>query len=142
MYSFLLVPLICCPHQDQLTHNVRGPHDEQFYKILAGLEDEYEALQRLGYSGEGFFSKGHRLGANVSHDLPPHLARSKALEAAEKRRRVSNVLGSGGRLGGSGAGRKGMTPRQLAAEVRNITVLSILLILTGLNHTGGRTKSP
>ena len=120
---------------------MRGPHDEQFYKILAGLENEYEALQRSGYSGEGFFSKGHRVGANVSHDLPPHLSRGKALEAAEKRRRIGGMLGSGGKLGGSNAGRKG-TPRQLAAEVCNIIILPMVLILTELYHIGGRTESP
>lgn len=54
---------------------------------------------------------------DVSHDLPPHLARAKALEAAEKRRRVGGVLRGGGRLGGLGTARRGMTPRQLAAEV-------------------------
>ncbi|KIJ97888.1 hypothetical protein K443DRAFT_224902 [Laccaria amethystina LaAM-08-1] len=99
----------------ELTHNVHGPHDDKFYKFLSGLQDEYDALQRSGYAGEGFFSKGQRLGTNVSHDLPPHLARAKALEAAEKRQRTSRVLGSGGRLGGR-VDTKGKTPRELAAE--------------------------
>jgi len=105
-----------CPSTLQLTHNVHGPHDEKFYKFLTGLEDEYEALQRSGYAGEGFHSKGHRVGANVSHDLPPHLARAKALEAAEKRRRIGGMMTGGGRLGGRSAARTGMTPRELAAE--------------------------
>ncbi|GLB43495.1 putative WLM-domain-containing protein [Lyophyllum shimeji] len=99
----------------ELTHNVHGPHDEKFYKFLAGLQDEYDALQRSGYAGEGFFSKGHRVGVNVSHDLPPHLARLKAAEAAEKRRQTSRVLGSGGRLGG-GINAKGLSPRELAGQ--------------------------
>jgi DNA-dependent metalloprotease WSS1 len=81
------------------------------------LEEEYEALQRSGYAGEGFYSKGHRVGENISHDLPPHLAKAKALEAAEKRRKIGVMLGGGGRLGGRGAARRGMTPRELAAEV-------------------------
>jgi hypothetical protein len=100
----------------QLTHNVHGPHDEKFYKFLSGLQDEYDALQRSGYAGEGFFSEGHRVGADVPHDLPPHLARLKALEAAEKRRQTSRVLGSGGRLGGR-INTKGLSPRELAAQV-------------------------
>ncbi|KAG6854156.1 hypothetical protein C0991_010067 [Blastosporella zonata] len=99
----------------QLTHNVHGPHDDKFYKFLSGLQDEYDALQRSGYAGEGFFSKGQRVGANVSHDLPPHLARAKALEAAEKRRQTSRVLGSSGRLGGR-INTKGLSPRELAAQ--------------------------
>ena len=96
---------------------MHGRHDEKFYKYLSGLEKEYEALQRSGYAGEGFHSKGYRVGANVSHDLPPHLAKAKALEAAEKRRRVGGMLGGSGRLGGKGAAKRGMTPRELAAEV-------------------------
>ncbi|CAK5280398.1 unnamed protein product [Mycena citricolor] len=99
----------------ELTHNVHGPHDDKFYKFLSGLQDEYDALQRSGYAGEGFYSKGNRLGANVSHDLPPHLARTKALEAAEKRRKVTAVLGSGGRLGGGGSNSR-LSPREQAAR--------------------------
>ncbi|KAJ8702029.1 hypothetical protein PTI98_000778 [Pleurotus ostreatus] len=99
----------------ELTHNVHGPHDDKFYKFLSELEAEYEALKRSGYSGEGFFSKGHRVGTNVSHNLPPHQARAKALEAAEKRRKVSNLIGQGGRLGGV-ANVRNLTPRELAAQ--------------------------
>jgi len=73
-------------------------------------------LQRSGYAGEGFFSKGHRLGVNVSHDLPPHLARQKALEAAEKRRQTAQVLGTGGRLGGRATNNRGLSLRELAAQ--------------------------
>ncbi|KAF9055986.1 WLM domain-containing protein [Panaeolus papilionaceus] len=95
----------------ELTHNVHGPHDEKFYKYLEGLKDEYYDLQRAGYSGEGFFSEGRKLG--TSHNLPPHLARIKALEAAEKRRKSSQVQGSGGRLGGRNSN---LTPREMAAR--------------------------
>ncbi|KAL0951762.1 hypothetical protein HGRIS_008434 [Hohenbuehelia grisea] len=98
----------------ELTHNVHGPHDEKFYKYLSGLEEEYDALKRSGYAGEGFFSDGKRLGTNVSHNVPIHLARSKALDAAEKRRKVGQLMGSGGRLGGSTA--SGLSPRELAAR--------------------------
>ncbi|KAJ6520355.1 WLM domain-containing protein [Mycena sanguinolenta] len=96
----------------ELTHNVHGPHDEKFYKFLSGLQDEYDALQRSGYAGEGFFSKGQKLG--VSHNLPPHLARAKALEAAEKRRKAGLMMGNGGRLGGRIDA--SLTPRELAAR--------------------------
>lgn len=100
----------------ELTHNVHGPHDEQFYKLLAELEDEYDALQRSGYAGEGFFSPGHRLGAGVSHNLPPHLARAKAAEAAEKRRQLSAINKGGGRLGGRVSALNILSPRELAAR--------------------------
>ncbi|KAF9785709.1 WLM domain-containing protein [Thelephora terrestris] len=105
----------------ELTHNVHGPHDDSFYKYLAGLESEYEGLKRSGYSGEGFYSRGTRLGVGSSHNLPPHLARLKALEAAEKRRNRSS--GGGRRLGGGGTGKVGtfggrtqLTPRELALK--------------------------
>ncbi|THV06588.1 WLM-domain-containing protein [Dendrothele bispora CBS 962.96] len=102
----------------ELTHNVHGPHDDKFYKFLSGLQEEYDALQRSGYAGEGFFSKGQRLGQSVSHNLPPHLARTKALEAAEKRRKTSQTLGGDGRrLGGVAIGSsKPLSPRELAAR--------------------------
>ena len=106
----------------QLTHNVHGPHDDAFYKYLAGLESEYEDLRRSGYSGEGFHSRGTRLGVGTSHNLPPHLARLKALEAAEKRRARDSGggrrLGSanGGQIGILGGGRQ-LTPRELALRV-------------------------
>ncbi|KAI0673725.1 WLM domain-containing protein [Trametes maxima] len=97
----------------ELTHNVHGPHDDKFYKLLSELEEEYEALRRSGYSGEGFHSNGRRLGANVSHNLPPHIARQKAIDAAEKRRQIIVVLSGGGKLGGTVRSNK--SPRELAA---------------------------
>ncbi|CCM03643.1 uncharacterized protein FIBRA_05787 [Fibroporia radiculosa] len=101
----------------ELTHNVHGPHDDKFYKFLSGLEEEYDALKRSGYAGEGFFSTGHRLGTKVSHNLPPHLARQKALEAAEKRRQTNQLMSGGGRLGGLGSRtRNNKSPRELAAD--------------------------
>ena len=102
----------------QLTHNVHGPHDAAFYKFLSGLEDEYEALRCAGYAGEGFHAPGRRLGANVSHNLPLHIARAKAAEAAEKRRQVSVVMRGGVRLGGVPRRTTNKSPRELAAEVR------------------------
>ncbi|KAF5374890.1 hypothetical protein D9758_000541 [Tetrapyrgos nigripes] len=109
----------------ELTHNVHGPHDDKFYKFLSDLQEEYDALRRSGYAGEGFFSKGQRLGTNVSHNLPPHLARAKALEAAEKRRQISKTLGEGGRrLGGRlDTSGKALSPRELAARAAERRVL-------------------
>ncbi|KAH9949382.1 WLM domain-containing protein [Amylocystis lapponica] len=103
----------------ELTHNVHGPHDDKFYKFLEGLENEYDALRRSGYAGEGFYSEGHKLGPGVSHNVPPHIARQKALEAAEKRRCVNIVMSGGGRLGG-GRRRSDKSPRELAAEAAEI----------------------
>lgn len=115
--DLLLVSHYVLKDGQQLTHNVHGPHDDKFYRFLASLEDEYAALKRSGYAGEGFFSKGNRLGTNVSHNLPPYLARQKAIEAAETRRRINAVLGAGGRLGGARSNPTNKSPRELAAEV-------------------------
>ncbi|KZV93751.1 WLM-domain-containing protein [Exidia glandulosa HHB12029] len=102
----------------ELTHNIHGPHDEKFYKFLGELEDELDGLRRSGYAGEGFHSPGVRLGAGLSHDLPPHQARLKALEAAEKRRNIGGMSTVGGsRLGGgTRKDRSGKSLRELAAE--------------------------
>ncbi|KAG1815990.1 uncharacterized protein BJ212DRAFT_206703 [Suillus subaureus] len=83
----------------ELAHMPMALTTNFFYKFLAALEDEYDALVHSGYAGEGFPSPGHQLDAGVSHDLPPHLARLKALEVAEKRHRANGVLG-GSRLRG------------------------------------------
>jgi len=97
----------------ELTHNVHGPHNQDFYNFLSGLEKEWDELKRTGYSGEGFHSDGRRLGVGTSHNIPPHQARLKALEAAEKRKRLGEMMASGGRLGGR---RQNKTLRELAAE--------------------------
>ncbi|ORX91224.1 WLM-domain-containing protein, partial [Basidiobolus meristosporus CBS 931.73] len=86
----------------ELTHIVRGPHDQQFYKLLDELTTECETLMVQGFTGEGFYGAGHRVGQGVSHDLPPHIARVAALEAAEKRRQIGQIMGpaNGRKLGG------------------------------------------
>jgi hypothetical protein len=108
----------------QLTHNVHTPHDDSFYKYLAVLESEYEDLRRSGYAGEGFHSPGVRLGVGASHNLPHHLARLKALEAAEKRRRIGGS-GGGRRLGEGGilGGKTRLTPKELALRVSDVPSL-------------------
>lgn len=65
------------------------------------------------YAGDGFHSDGHRMG--VSHNLPPHLAKQKALAAAEERAKKARLMGPGGKLGGTKAMGKSM--RELAMEV-------------------------
>ncbi|KAK0208675.1 WLM domain-containing protein [Desarmillaria ectypa] len=115
--SFLNVEEVIQTMLHELTHNVHGSHDDKFYKFLSGLQDEYEQLVRTGYAGEGFFSKGYRLGGNASRSVPLHMSRAKALEAAEKRRRAAQVLGGGGRRVGTGSSgtRNGKSLRELAA---------------------------
>ncbi|KAI7894466.1 WLM domain-containing protein [Mucor mucedo] len=99
----------------EMAHIVRGPHDQQFYKVLEELKAETEILMASGYSGEGFYSNGHSLG---SRSVPKYLSKQAAATAAEKRLQTSRtMLPPGGiRLGGGSSLLKNMTPAQLAAN--------------------------
>ncbi|KAJ3041560.1 hypothetical protein HDV00_009036 [Rhizophlyctis rosea] len=104
----------------ELTHIVHGPHDAKFYKLLDELYSEYESNFAAGYKGEGFEGPGARVGQGVSHDLPPHLARQAAIDAAEKRRKRNDMMtpSGGRRLGGERDSKmleKVLGPGQLAA---------------------------
>lgn len=105
----------------ELCHIVRGPHDAQFYKLLDELNKEMDELIAKGFRGDGFEAPGRRVGEGVSHDVPPHVARQKALEAAQKRMRFNGWIGteqSGQKLGGSGdlkSLERVLNPGQLAA---------------------------
>ncbi|KAI8091870.1 WLM domain-containing protein, partial [Thamnidium elegans] len=99
----------------EMVHIVRGPHDEQFYRILQELKTETELLMASGYTGEGFYSSGQSLG---SRSVARHLSKQVSAAAAEKRLQTSKImLPTGGlRLGGSPLQLKNMTPAQLAAN--------------------------
>ncbi|VDC01261.1 unnamed protein product [Peniophora sp. CBMAI 1063] len=113
----------------ELTHNVHGPHDAHFYAFLDTLRDELYELRRRGYAGEGFFSPGRRLGGSggLSHDVPEHVKRLRAVEA---RRGMQGVLGGGGggaRLGGGSLAGIGLSPKEAAALVRPFPLFPIPL---------------
>ncbi|KAG1461026.1 hypothetical protein G6F46_005118 [Rhizopus delemar] len=97
----------------EMAHIVRGPHDEQFYKVLEELRTETENLMASGYVGEGFHSKGHQLGSSL---LNPTNSRQAAAEAAAKRQKLSKIMipTGGVRLGGNAE--KDLTPAQMAAR--------------------------
>ncbi|KAK9897640.1 WLM-domain-containing protein [Cystobasidium minutum MCA 4210] len=99
----------------EFTHNVHGPHHKQFYEFLDKLQDEYDVLRTSGYTGEGFLSQGRRAG--TTHDLPSHLAKQKALQNAQKREQIYNIMGpAGGSKLGTGKPASNKTPKQMAAE--------------------------
>ncbi|GAA5854077.1 hypothetical protein JCM9279_004374 [Rhodotorula babjevae] len=102
----------------ELTHNVRGPHDDVFFKQLDALQDEYDELRAKGYSGEGFLGDGRRVGEGVGHDkgVSVREAREKALRNFEERERVRKVLGTGGRLGGAAPDTKGRRMADVLAD--------------------------
>ncbi|KAJ2395423.1 hypothetical protein GGI23_004306 [Coemansia sp. RSA 2559] len=111
----------------ELVHIVRSPHDAEFYRILDELKAEAEVLLAQGYTGDGFFSDGRKLGAGIAHSVPLHMQREKSLQSIEARKRLQK-LGLGGpprKLGGgsdllgtqlAAASRKQRyTPAQMAA---------------------------
>ncbi|KAI5307399.1 hypothetical protein KEM56_002406 [Ascosphaera pollenicola] len=93
----------------ELAHIVVGPHNAQFHALWNQLRDELTELVMKGYTGEGFMSKGHRLGGGLAR-VPPHEARRRALAAAQRRQALT--AGSGKRLGG--------TPVERTADMRDI----------------------
>lgn len=101
----------------ELCHIVHGPHDAKFHALWDQLRDEWQGLLYKGYTGEGFLSKGHRLGGRQT--LPPHEVQRLAHTAAEKRQAHQQLThGSGRRLGGgdiSRPPRPGRNLRQAAA---------------------------
>lgn len=103
----------------ELAHIVFGPHDEKFHALWDQLRSEYEALVSKGYTGEGFLSKGQRVGGRR---VPRDEARRIARAAAEKRQALS--AGSGQKLGGTGI-RVGQDVRKVIADAaeRRIKIL-------------------
>ncbi|KAF9139360.1 hypothetical protein BGX30_008055 [Mortierella sp. GBA39] len=117
----------------ELAHNIRGPHDQQFYKALDDLNDEYDKVVASGYTGEGFDTAGRRLGTKhggfgpggvrlggaVGAGLVTSGTRAAAVVAAERRRQMNEMMlpAGGRRLGESGGastaggGRVGATPK-------------------------------
>ncbi|RAH67003.1 metalloendopeptidase WSS1 [Aspergillus aculeatinus CBS 121060] len=93
----------------ELCHIVHGPHNQKFHALWNQLRDEHLELTMKGYTGEGFLSKGHRLGGRY---MPVEEARRRARAAAEQRRSLS--AGSGQRLGGASVAR-GTDMRQVIA---------------------------
>ena len=74
-------------------------------------------MRAKGYSGEGFAGAGRRVGEGVSHNVPLYDARRKAMDAADRRRRLSGAMGGPGQKLGGGIETTRMTPREAAAWV-------------------------
>ncbi len=115
---------------------MHGPHDQNFYKFLSRLEEDYYELKRTGYAGEGFFSNGRRLGDGIPQNVPAYLARQRALEAAERRRRANVATGTNGpvRLGGGNLANLGLTPRELAVLVRRVIIFLLYTAVSQCTH--------
>ena len=96
----------------ELSHNLIGPHNEQFHALWNDLRDEYERLLMKGYTGEGFLSQGQRLGGKR---VPMDEMRRQARVAAERRKSLGHGSGHGQKLGGRPVPRGGDI-RQIIAD--------------------------
>lgn len=109
--QFLPIEQVTDTMLHELAHIVHGPHDGKFHALWDQLRDEHEGLLMKGYTGEGFLSKGHKLGGTVR--APPQEARRVARAAAEERaRQAERSRGSGQRLGGA--------PLQRGQDIRRV----------------------
>lgn len=98
--QFLPVEQVTDTMLHELAHIVHGPHDAKFHALWDQLRDEHEGLLMKGYTGEGFLSKGHKLGGSTR--VPPQESRRFARAVAEERaRQAERSRGSGQRLGGA-----------------------------------------
>lgn len=101
----------------ELSHNIRGPHDDIFFKTMDGLYDEFDQLRAKGYLG--FVGEGRRVGEGAAHDSPLGLreVREKALKRMEEAERMRKLLGQGGKLGGRAPDTKGKRRGDILADV-------------------------
>ncbi|KAL1718410.1 WLM domain-containing protein [Schizophyllum commune] len=133
----------------ELTHNHRGPHDEVFYKYLDGLEDEYAALKRSGYAGEGFYSRGRVLGGPGTGRGQRLGGRGVGMGAGTrlggKAGGPGYATGSGGRAVGSGAGGTGRVlggPTGASASDKRRAAEAAEKRRQGARVLGGPTRAP
>ena len=134
----------------ELSHNVHGPHDEKFHALWDQLRKEYEALISKGYTGEGFLSKGNRLGGR---SVPRDEARRIARAAAERRQALTT--GSGQKLGGRGirvgddvrrviadaAERRVMIEKGCGSHNKNLSEREVIEIADEAEESGFKTKA-
>lgn len=74
----------------ELAHNFHEPHDDQFFHILKGLEEEWYELCRTGEKtlGEGFSTLRISLGSPQAMGISLRTARQQTAQKAEGRRRI------------------------------------------------------
>ncbi|KAI8321046.1 WLM-domain-containing protein, partial [Martensiomyces pterosporus] len=104
-YQFLRFNDVLGTMLHELAHIEHGAHDEKFYKLLDELKSETEGLMAQGYTGDGFFSIGLRVGLGHSHNAPWHQLREKTLRAVEARQKKQMFAAGPPRALAGGAGR-------------------------------------
>jgi len=88
----------------ELSHNVHGEHDKNFYALFEELQGEMDLLTSKGYQGEGFFSQGQRLGNGHRWYKPKTVLsaadRRKLKDSLERKENGIRIDPIGRRLGG------------------------------------------
>ncbi|TKX19122.1 WLM domain-containing protein 3 [Elsinoe australis] len=113
--SFLPIEQCVDTMLHELSHIVFGPHDAKFHALWDELRAEHETLLLKGYTGEGFLTKGHKLGGGR---MPPNSElRRMAKQNAEKQRKSDKEKGkkTGFKLGGKSIP-LGQDPRKVIAD--------------------------
>ena len=97
----------------ELCHNVHGPHNSEFYKLLDQFNNELDEFQskNIEGTGAGFDAPGKVLD-NQRHNPTKFDAKLKAADAAEKRLQLAQLMGKG-KIGGT---KTNLTPREAAAK--------------------------
>jgi hypothetical protein len=87
----------------ELSHNTHQNHSAEFYELWDKLRAEFEENQKKGIkgTGAGFDAKGYRANSAVHNPVSVLEGRERALKAAEKRRKQSELFGEAKSIGGN-----------------------------------------
>ncbi|KAI9179643.1 Transporter of the ATP-binding cassette (ABC) [Blastocladiella emersonii ATCC 22665] len=111
-YDFILGTLL-----HELVHNRIAPHNAAFQALFEELWDEVFELRSQGFTGNGFFSQGTRVGHGTGATTLQSVAEAKrAAAAAAERRGALGLAQSGGRKLGGSSGAPNLSPREMAAR--------------------------
>jgi hypothetical protein len=96
--------------------NARGAALTDRVSHCSGAQECEELITKgQGGTGAGFDASGEKLGHCGGWGVAPTDPKAAAREAALKRAKLQGVMGGGGRLGGSGATPRALTPQEAAA---------------------------
>jgi DNA-dependent metalloprotease WSS1 len=120
--TFLPYETILATMLHELTHNIHGPHDGSFYKLLNELKAECEQLMLRGITGSGMGFDGPSSGRIGGYSMiarghsTPAERRDAAARAAEERARKATLMPRGPqRLGGDLGVKAVLSPSEAAA---------------------------
>lgn len=96
----------------ELTHNVHGPHDSKFYRLLDELKAKFVTG---GFASDSYVCEENKLGSAYSPFATPKSVRDKRLEALSK-----GFKAEARRLGGNASDQRSMREAALRAAERRL----------------------